>query len=86
MMYELRAPLVKIRMQHPLELVCMDYLSLEPDSKGTKKILVIIIISFQSSFHQICSSSSDSRSKGEDSGESTMEQLFHPLWFSRAVA
>lgn len=35
------APLLNIRTQLPLELVCMDYLSLEPDGKGTKNILVI---------------------------------------------
>lgn len=35
------APLVNIKTSRPLELVCMDYLSLEPDGKGTKDILVI---------------------------------------------
>lgn len=35
------APLVNIRTSRPLELVCMDYLSLEPDGKGTKNVLVI---------------------------------------------
>ncbi len=34
-------PLVNIETSRPLELVCMDYLSLEPDDKGTKNILVI---------------------------------------------
>lgn len=34
-------PLVNIETSRPLELVCMDYLSLEPDGKGTKNILVI---------------------------------------------
>lgn len=38
---ERSAPLVNIQTSRPLELVCMDYLSLEPDSKGTKNILVI---------------------------------------------
>lgn len=33
--------LVNIRTSRPLELVCMDYLSLEPDGCGTKNILVI---------------------------------------------
>lgn len=33
--------LVNIETSRPLELVCMDYLSLEPDGKGTKNILVI---------------------------------------------
>lgn len=32
---------MNIRTQRPLELVCIDYLSLEPDSKGTKNILVM---------------------------------------------
>lgn len=35
------APLVNIQTSRPLELVCMDFLSLEPDSKNTKDILVI---------------------------------------------
>nr|XP_055059066.1 uncharacterized protein LOC129442817 [Misgurnus anguillicaudatus]XP_055059067.1 uncharacterized protein LOC129442817 [Misgurnus anguillicaudatus] len=34
-------PLVNIETSRPLELVCMDYLSLEPDGRGTKNILVI---------------------------------------------
>lgn len=35
------APLVNIRTIRPMELVCMDFLSLEPDSHNTKDILVI---------------------------------------------
>lgn len=35
------APMVNIRTTYPLELVCMDYLSLEPDSRDTRNILVI---------------------------------------------
>uniref|UniRef100_A0A8P4KGF2 Gypsy retrotransposon integrase-like protein 1 n=1 Tax=Dicentrarchus labrax TaxID=13489 RepID=A0A8P4KGF2_DICLA len=35
------APLVNIQTTRPMELVCMDFLSLEPDSKNTKDILVI---------------------------------------------
>lgn len=38
---EKSAPLVNIQTSHPMELVCIDYLSLEPDSKNTKDILVI---------------------------------------------
>ena len=38
---ERSAPLVNIQTSRPLELVCMDYLSLEPDGRGTKNILVI---------------------------------------------
>lgn len=38
---ERTAHLVNIRTSRPLELVCMDYLSLEPDGRGTKNILVI---------------------------------------------
>ena len=38
---EKTARLVNIRTSRPLELVCMDYLSLEPDGRGTKNILVI---------------------------------------------
>lgn len=38
---EKSAPLVNIQTSRPLELVCIDYLSLEPDKKGTKNILVI---------------------------------------------
>lgn len=33
-----RAPLVNITRSRPLELVCMDYLFLGPDGKGTKNI------------------------------------------------
>ncbi|KAG1939020.1 interleukin-1 receptor accessory protein-like 1-A [Pimephales promelas] len=35
------APLVNIQTSRPLELVCMDFLSLEPDSSNTKNILVL---------------------------------------------
>lgn len=35
------APLVNIKSQRPMELVCIDFLSLEPDSKGIINILVI---------------------------------------------
>lgn len=38
---EKAAPLVNIQTSRPLELVCMDFLSLEPDSHNTKDILVI---------------------------------------------
>lgn len=38
---ERAAPLVNIKTTRPLELLCMDYLSLEPDKSGTKDILVI---------------------------------------------
>ncbi|XP_043099138.1 uncharacterized protein LOC122347977 [Puntigrus tetrazona] len=38
---EKAAPLVNIRTTRPLELLCMDYLSLEADKSGTKDILVI---------------------------------------------
>lgn len=38
---ERAAPLVNIRTSRPLELVCMDFLSLEPDSSNTKDVLVI---------------------------------------------
>ncbi|XP_048242476.1 uncharacterized protein K02A2.6-like [Haliotis rufescens] len=36
-----RAPLVSIQTTQPMELVCMDYLSLEPSSGGYENILVI---------------------------------------------
>ena len=38
---EKAAPLVNIKSTRPLELVCMDFLSLEPDRSGAKDILVI---------------------------------------------
>ncbi|XP_072569287.1 uncharacterized protein [Paramormyrops kingsleyae] len=38
---ERAAPLVNIQVTRPLELVCMDFLSLEPDRSNTKDILVI---------------------------------------------
>lgn len=38
---EKTARLVNIQTSRPLELVCIDYLSLEPDRRGTKNILVI---------------------------------------------
>lgn len=40
-MPERAAPLVNIVATRPLELVCMDFLSVEPDSSNTKDILVI---------------------------------------------
>lgn len=38
---ERAAPLMNIKASRPLELVCIDYLSLEPDRSNTKDILVI---------------------------------------------
>lgn len=38
---EKAAPLVNIQTTRPLELVCMDFLSLEPDNRDTRNILVI---------------------------------------------
>lgn len=38
---EKAAPLVNIQTSRPLELVCIDFLSLEPDQSNTKNILVI---------------------------------------------
>uniref|UniRef100_A0A3P9JPF0 Gypsy retrotransposon integrase-like protein 1 n=1 Tax=Oryzias latipes TaxID=8090 RepID=A0A3P9JPF0_ORYLA len=38
---EKAAPLVNIRTSRPLELLCMDFLTLEPDSSNTKDILVL---------------------------------------------
>lgn len=35
------APLVNIQTHRPLELVCMDFLTLEPENSNTKNILVI---------------------------------------------
>lgn len=35
------APLEHVSATYPLELVCMDYLSLEPDNRGTRNVLVI---------------------------------------------
>ncbi|XP_060575985.1 uncharacterized protein LOC132733359 [Ruditapes philippinarum] len=37
----IRAPLVNIETTHPLEMVCMDYLTLEPSKGGIANILVI---------------------------------------------
>lgn len=36
------APLVSIQTTRPMELVCMDFLSLEPDSRNTEDILIIM--------------------------------------------
>lgn len=38
---EKSAPLINIKTTRPLELLCMDYLSLEPDQSNTKDILVL---------------------------------------------
>lgn len=38
---EKAAPLVTIQATRPLELICMDLLSLEPDTSSTKDILVL---------------------------------------------
>ena len=38
---ERAAPLVNIQTSRPLELLCMDYLTLEPDRSNTKEILVL---------------------------------------------
>lgn len=44
---EKAAPLVNIKTTRPLELVCMDFPSIEPDSSNTKDILVLILPSLQ---------------------------------------
>ena len=36
-----KAPMASIHVSSPLELVCMDFLSIEPDGKGVKDVLVI---------------------------------------------
>lgn len=41
------APLENISATYPLELLCMDYLSIEPDNRDTRNILIIIIIIIQ---------------------------------------
>ena len=38
---ERAAPMMNISTSYPLELVCMDYLSIEPDNKDTRNVLVI---------------------------------------------
>ncbi|XDV44757.1 hypothetical protein PO909_012997 [Leuciscus waleckii] len=38
---ERAAPLISIQTSRPLELICMDFLSLEPDSSNTKDILML---------------------------------------------
>lgn len=38
---ERAAPMMNISTSYPLELVCMDYLSIEPDNRDTRNILVI---------------------------------------------
>lgn len=38
---EKTAPLINIKTSRPLQLLCIDYLSLEPDGRGTRNILVI---------------------------------------------
>lgn len=38
---EKAAPLVNIQTSRPLELICMDFLSIEPDSSNTKDVLVV---------------------------------------------
>lgn len=38
---ESAAPLMNVLVTRPLELVCMDFLSLEPDRSNTKEILLI---------------------------------------------
>lgn len=35
------APLVKVKATHPLELLFVDFLSLEPDTSNTKDILIL---------------------------------------------
>ena len=39
---QVRAPLVSIRTSHPLELLCMDYLTLEKSKGGYEHLLVIV--------------------------------------------
>lgn len=56
------APLVNIQVTRPLELVCMDFLSLEPDKSNTQNILVITDF-----FHQICCCYTDAQSKSQNS-------------------
>lgn len=57
------APMQQIMSNGPLDLVCMDFLSIEPDSKGIANVLVIT-----GHYTKVCSGIPDKRSKGPHRG------------------
>ena len=56
-----KAPLVNIVVTQPLELVCLDYLTLEMSQGAYEYVLVVT-----DPFHKICSSNTHTQSNSED--------------------
>ena len=73
------APLVNINTTRPLELVCMDFLSIEPDSKNTKDILVI------TDHFTKYAVAIPTRDQKASTVAKSLGTLPSPLWFSRAT-
>uniref|UniRef100_A0A3B1IWP2 Gypsy retrotransposon integrase-like protein 1 n=1 Tax=Astyanax mexicanus TaxID=7994 RepID=A0A3B1IWP2_ASTMX len=72
---ERSAPLVNIRTSRPMELVCIDYLSLEPDRRGTKDILVI-----SDHFTKYAVAVPTSDQKAKTVAKTLWNSFFHSLW------
>ena len=70
-----KAPLENIMATHPLELVHLDYLCLEP-GKGLEEN----VLGDNRPFHQVCSGICYKNPNGTDNGEDPMGQIYCPLW------
>lgn len=70
------APLVNIQATRPLQLVCMDFLSLEPDKSNTRDILVITDF-----FYQVCCGHTNAKSKSKNRCKVPMGSIHCALWF-----
>ena len=75
------AELVKIHTTQPMELVCMDYLSLEPSNRGHLASWWLRTISLDSHI-----SLSISQSNGKNHCQDTLWERYCPLRSSRAIA
>ena len=74
------AELVNIHTTQPMELVCMDYLSLEPQGRLHKHL------GNYRPFHSIRAGLSNTQSNGENHSKATLWELYCILWFSCAIA
>jgi hypothetical protein len=74
------APLVNITTTAPMQLVCMDFLTLDPDNRNTRNVLVITdhFTRYAQAF--------PTRDQRATSCQSSMGKIFHPLWVSRTSA
>ena len=75
------APLVSIETTRPLELLCMDFLKIEPDAKGTRNVLVIT-----DHFTRYAFAVPTRDQKATTVAKVLWETVFFELWFPRAAS